>query len=343
MTIYQSYSLQPYHTFGVAAKARFFSPIRRLEDLRELIFAPLFDNSPKMILGGGSNVLFCKDYDGVVIHNQFKGIHVIKETEDHVWVMAYGGEVWHDLVMYCVDRNWGGIENLSLIPGSVGAAPMQNIGAYGVEIADTFVSLDAVHIKTGDLQTFYKKDCAFGYRTSVFKTTLKDQYFILSVTFKLNKKPQLQTNYGAVKKMLDLLEAEGTPININTLSKVIIAIRQSKLPDPKHLGNAGSFFKNPIIDQNTFEQLQQTYPNMPYYIKADSTQIKIPAAWLIEQCGWKGKKIGQTGTYERHALVLVNYGEAKGAEIWAVAQAIQQSVVEKFGLLLETEVNIIND
>ena len=292
-----------------------------------------------MFLGGGSNVLFCKDYEGLVIKNSIKGIHVVSEDEQHVLLKVYSGEGWHDLVMHCVANNWGGIENLSLIPGTVGAAPMQNIGAYGVELEKVFVELEALNLHTLELHTFNKPACAFGYRESVFKRQLKGLYFIYSVTIRLDKQPKVSVDYGDILQVLADKGLDQSTASIKDVSDAVIQIRSSKLPDPKVLGNSGSFFKNPVISKELFEQLQQQYPNIKGF--PNDLGVKVPAAWLIEQCGWKGKRVGETGAHAKQALVLVNYGNATGNEVYQMALTIIQSVKDTFGVQLEPEVNII--
>lgn len=327
-----------YNTFGISAFASQFVEVSSVLELQNLIREKHFSEKPFLILGGGSNILFTKNYEGLVLKNNLKGISIEKEDENHIWIKAAGGEVWHELVMYCVNKNWGGIENLSLIPGTVGAAPMQNIGAYGVEIKDTFEELDAVNILTGELETFSNKQCNFGYRESVFKHDAKGKYFITSATFKLNKKPVLNTSYGDIETLLK--EWNITTPTIADVSKAVIAIRQSKLPDPALLGNAGSFFKNPVIEISEFEKLQKNYPTLKSFPAPDG-KVKIPAAWLIEQAGWKGKRFGNIGVHEKQALVLVNYGGGTGKELIDLAYQIIDSVNEKFGVTLNPEVNII--
>lgn len=308
-----------------------------LAELKEVIA-----ESPEeqfMFLGGGSNVLFCKDYEGLVIKNAIKGIHIINEDDTSVTLKVYSGEVWHDLVMHCVERNWGGIENLSLIPGTVGAAPMQNIGAYGVELEKVFVELEAFNLHTFELHTFNKTSCAFGYRESVFKRQLKGLYFIYSVTIRLDKQPKISVEYGDIQQVIIDKGIALADATIKDVSDAVIQIRSSKLPDPKVLGNSGSFFKNPVISREQFEQLQLQYPDIKGF--PNEAGVKVPAAWLIEQCGWKGKRVGETGAHARQALVLVNYGNATGNEVYQMALTIIQSVKDTFGIQLEPEVNII--
>ena len=292
-----------------------------------------------MFLGGGSNVLLCNDYAGLVIRNAIRGKQIVHEDDDHVLLKVYSGESWHETVMYCVERNWGGIENLSLIPGTVGAAPMQNIGAYGVELEQVFDHLEAFNLHTFELEIFNKSQCAFGYRESVFKRQLKGQYFIYSVTFKLNKKPSIHADYGDIQAILNEKGLSAETAGIKDVSDAVIHIRQSKLPDPKVLGNSGSFFKNPQITIEHFEALKLQFPDIKGYPQNDG--MKVPAGWLIEQCEWKGKRVGNTGSHAKQALVLVNYGGATGSEIFQLAQDIIQSVADKFSIHLEPEVNIV--
>ncbi len=318
-------------------KAHAFVEVNSLAELKEVIA-----ESPEeqfMFLGGGSNVLFCKDYEGLVIKNAIKGIHVVEEDDASVTLKVYSGEVWHDLVMYCVERNWGGLENLSLIPGTVGAAPMQNIGAYGVELEKVFVELEAFNLHTFELHNFNKTACAFGYRESVFKRQLKGLYFIYSVTIRLSKQPVVNVEYGDILQVLADKGLDQSTASIKDVSDAVIQIRSSKLPDPKVLGNSGSFFKNPVISQEQFDQLKSQYPDIKGF--PNESGVKVPAAWLIEQCGWKGKRVGDTGSHAKQALVLVNYGNASGNEVYQMALTIIQSVKDTFGIQLEPEVNII--
>lgn len=330
-------NLLPYNTFGISALASQFVEVNSVTQLQNLIQEKLISENPFLILGGGSNILFTKNYEGLVLKNNLKGIEVSRENENYVWLKAAGGEVWHELVMYCVNKNWGGIENLSLIPGTVGAAPMQNIGAYGVEIKDTFEELEAINIQTGELEKFNNEQCKFGYRESIFKHEAKGKYFITSVTLKLNKKPVLNTSYGDIETLIK--EWKIVKPTIADVSKAVIAIRQSKLPDPAQLGNAGSFFKNPVIEISQFEKLQKNYSTLKSFPGPDG-KVKIPAAWLIEQAGWKGKRFGNIGVHEKQALVLVNYGGGTGKELIELAHKIIDSVKEKFGVELTPEVNI---
>ena len=331
--------LRPYNTFGIAATAKHFCQIESIEAFQELITSPIYRNEPHLTLGGGSNILFTHDFDGLVIKNEIKGMEVVKENDERIWIKAGAGEGWHSLVMYCVSHNWGGIENLSLIPGTVGAAPMQNIGAYGVEIKDVIENVEAIDTTTGHVRSFNKKECHFNYRESVFKQELKGKYFISSVTLTLTKKNHLlTTSYGAIHDTLKQLNL--SEVTISSISNAVIHIRQQKLPDPSLIGNAGSFFKNPTITKEQLDILKKHYPSIPSYT-TENQYVKVPAGWLIEQCGWKGKRINNIGVHSQQALVLVNYGDGVGDEILQLATAIQSSVKEKFDIHLATEVNII--
>lgn len=338
MNIVRNQSLRSYNTFGIDASCKVFAEVHSVDDIHTLLNDAELKDLPLLILGGGSNILFTQDFDGLVIKNSIKGIEQVKEDADHVWIKAMAGEVWHELVLYSVEHNLGGIENLSLIPGQVGAAPMQNIGAYGVELIQVFEELEAIEIATGELHTFDAAACRFGYRDSVFKQELKGKYIITSVTMKLNKQPKFNTSYGAIQQTL---EAQGIhELSIQAVSDAVIAIRQSKLPDPKELGNSGSFFKNPELPADQFKALQSKYPDVPNY-PLENGNVKVPAGWLIEQAGWKGKRIGNTGSHAKQALVLVNYGNATGKEVYQLALDIQRSVKVKFGVDISPEVNII--
>lgn len=328
--------LKPYNTFGISVKADFFAPFGDIDSLDTLLKNN--QNKEITILGGGSNVLFTKDYEGLILRNEIIGKSKINETEDFVYIKAGAGENWHEFVLYCIDNNWGGIENLSLIPGSVGASPMQNIGAYGVEIKDVFYSLEAYEIATGKLKKFSHQECEFGYRESIFKKALKGKFVITSVTFKLTKKHQLNTSYGAIEEQLKLKGI--LKPTIKDISDAVIAIRQSKLPDPKIIGNAGSFFKNPVVDLAVLNKIQEKYKNVPHYLISEKS-VKLPAGWLIDQAGWKGKRFGSYGVHAKQALVLVNYDNAKGTEIYELSQQILDDIQDKFGILLEREVNVV--
>lgn len=337
--VQQNINLQSFNTFGIHAKSRFFSSVKSIDELQTLLQDSTWKSLPTFILGGGSNILLTQDYPGLVIKNEIMGINRIKENDDHVWLKIGAGENWHDLVMHCVAQGLGGIENLSLIPGTVGAAPIQNIGAYGVELCDVFQELEAVRIADGNTIIFKNDQCEFGYRASIFKSSHKNQFVIATVTLRLNKNPQFNTSYGAVREVLD--EMKINEITLKAVSDAVIQIRRSKLPDPNIIGNAGSFFKNPIVSQEQFVQLQKSYTNMPHFSEKSSDAIKIPAGWLIEQCGWKGKRLGNVGVYDKQALVLVNYGSGTGADIQDLARQIQASVNARFGIELTPEVNII--
>lgn len=318
--------------------AAYFAEIRTVAELRELLKHPTYNAMPKLILGGGSNLLFTQDFKGLVIKIEIGGIEKINEDTQHVYVQAGAGVVWHQLVLYCIENAYAGMENLSLIPGTVGAAPMQNIGAYGVEIKEIFDRLEAVHIETGKTRVFTNEECQFGYRESIFKKELKGQYIITQVTFRLNKVPSFNTSYGAIQDTLKQMNVEN--LTLRSVSDAVIHIRRSKLPDPAEIGNAGSFFKNPEIPTKQYENLKIHYPQIPGYVTSDRT-VKVPAGWLIEQSGWKGKRLGETGVHKNQALVLVNYGNAKGNEIKALAEEVQKSVLAKFDIQLQPEVNFI--
>ena len=339
MQIQENISLKPYNTFGIDARARYFAKFTSLDELHKLFH---FDTSNKevttLILGSGSNVLLTQDYRGIVAINEMKGIEVVNENSEHIYVRAAAGENWHRFVLYCIENNFAGVENLSLIWGSVGASPMQNIGAYGVEIKDVFYELEAYNTKEKKLQTFSAKDCEFGYRESVFKRKYKDKFVITSVTFKLNKRPVFNTSYGAIQQELDKMGVK--ELSIAAISQAVINIRQSKLPDPKEMGNAGSFFKNPTIPKQQFEKLQTEFPNIVGFSAKDDA-VKVAAGWLIEQCGWKGYRKGDAGCHSKQALVLVNYSNANGIDIYNLSTEIMHSVEAKFGIILEREVNII--
>ncbi len=336
MQVQENISLKPYNTFGIDAKAKLFSSFRNISELKELI--DQFPGHEKLILGGGSNILFTKDVDGIVLKNEVKGIEKVKEDDDYVYVKAGAGENWHQFVLHCIDNNFAGIENLSLIPGNVGASPMQNIGAYGVEVKEVFHELKAFHLGEKTNYTFSLKDCEFGYRESVFKRRFKNKFVIMNVTYRLNKKPVFNTSYGAVEQELEKMNVK--ELSIRAVSQAVINIRSSKLPDPLQIGNAGSFFKNPSIPRLKFELLKSDFPAIVGYENPDDT-IKLAAGWLIEQCGWKGYRKGDAGVHARQALVLVNYGHAKGDEVYSLSESIVNSVREKFDVLLEREVNIL--
>jgi UDP-N-acetylmuramate dehydrogenase len=328
-------NLKEYNTFGISVKAEMFAVFSSIEELKQILS---FRNDKKiLVLGGGSNLLLTKDFDGLVIKNEIKRFEVIEETVSEVIVESGAGENWHEFVLNCIDKGFGGVENLSLIPGSVGASPMQNIGAYGVEIKDVFESLSAYHIKSGEIHYFDKTKCEFGYRESIFKNKVKGEYIILTVTFRLTKNPTINSSYGAINEQLKVMGIQ-VP-TIKELSAAVIAIRQSKLPDPKIIGNAGSFFKNPTVDNVLLEKIQENYPDIPNYPAENGR--KLAAGWLIEKAGWKGRTFDNYGVHKLQALVLVNYGNCTGQEIFDLSSQIIQDVFEKFGVLLEREVNIL--
>ncbi|MAP55883.1 UDP-N-acetylmuramate dehydrogenase [Altibacter sp.] len=329
-------SLKAYNTFGIDSKARYFIEINAISELIEVL--KTHRNKTLFVLGGGSNMLLTKDINALVLHINLKGIEVVTEDEDRISLKVMAGENWHDFVMYCISHKYGGVENLSLIPGNVGTAPIQNIGAYGVELKDVFQSCTAVEVATGEIKVFNKEACDFGYRDSIFKTRFKGKYIITSVTLSLTKRNHLtHTSYGAIKEVL--AENNCTDPTIADISQAVIAIRQSKLPDPKILGNSGSFFKNPIIDTDAFKAFRLAFPDAPFY-EVSPTEFKIPAGWLIEKAGFKGKRFGDAGVHEHQALVLVNHGNATGHEIWELALKIQREVKQKFGIYIEPEVNV---
>lgn len=337
MQIQENLSLRPYNTMGIHAKARYFARFTSQDDLQELLNLTRDQPAP-LVLGGGSNLLLTGDINGWVFRNEVLGINQVKEDNHHVYVKVGAGENWHSFVSHCIARNWAGVENLSLIPGNVGASPMQNIGAYGVEIKDVFEELEAWHLGDNTIHTFSVNDCAFGYRESVFKRAYKDQFIILNVTYRLNKTPTFHTSYGAIQQELDRIGVH--ELSIQSISQAVINIRRSKLPDPAVIGNAGSFFKNPSIPVAQLLPLKEQFPAIVHYPNPDGS-VKLAAGWLIEQCGWKGFRRGDAGCHERQALVLVNYGNATGKEIYALSEEILQSVQQKFGVELEREVNIV--
>jgi UDP-N-acetylmuramate dehydrogenase len=334
MEIQKHFSLKKHNSFGIGAFAAQLVVVKTVEELQQACLLP---NPQKQVLGGGSNVLLTGDLPGLTIKNEIGGIQIVDENEDAAVIEVGGGVVWHDLVLWSIERGLGGLENLSLIPGSVGASPIQNIGAYGVELKDVFDSLEAVKLATGEKQHFNHADCQFGYRDSIFKRGLKGQFCIISVRFRLSKKPVINTNYGDIQRTL--AEMGISQPTIKDVSNAVIHIRQSKLPDPAVIGNAGSFFKNPELEAADFQRFAVKFPQAPNYPQSDG-RVKVPAGWLIEQAGWKGKRFGDAGCHAKQALVLVNYGGAKGAEILALAKKIQASVLEQFGIELTPEVNI---
>jgi UDP-N-acetylmuramate dehydrogenase len=337
MEIQTNFSLKNYNTFGIEAKAKQFVAVHSITELKTVLEQNKSEN--KFILGGGSNMLLTKNIDALVIHIDLKGKRIISENDDYVWVESQAGENWHEFVLWTIDQNFGGLENMSLIPGNVGTTPVQNIGAYGTEIKDTFVSCEAVTLVNQELKTFTKEECHFGYRESIFKNGVKDQYIITTVIFKLTKRNHnINISYGDITN--ELAKNNILNPNLKEVSNAVIAIRQSKLPDPKELGNSGSFFKNPILLKSDFEKIHQQFPEMKYY-DVSETEVKVPAGWLIEQAGFKGKRFGDAGIHKNQALVLVNYGKATGQEILNVSKHIQETIFNTFGIHIEAEVNVI--
>lgn len=336
MQIEEHKSLKNYNTFGIDCSARYFVAVKSIPELKGLLSKNI--HSELFILGGGSNMLLTQPLESLVIHIDLKGIEIIKDESQKVWVKAMAGENWHEFVQFCIKHNFGGLENLSLIPGNVGTAPIQNIGAYGVELKDTFLNCETLNIETLEERVFSKEECQFGYRNSIFKNELKGKYIITSVTFELSKTDHSKNiSYGDIQKVLD--EKNIKDPSIKDISEAVITIRQSKLPDPKILGNSGSFFKNPVISLKSFEEFKTRFPEAPFY-ELTPNEFKIPAGWLIEKAGYKGKRFGDAGVHKNQALVLVNYGSATGKEIWALAMDIQHKVKELTGITIEPEVNV---
>lgn len=330
------YSLKAYNTFGIDVKTKELISVSSLSELQSVL--EKYKDKEIFVLGGGSNMLLTQDILKPVIHINLKGIQIVKQDQNHVWVEAQAGENWHQFVLWTLQNNFGGIENLSLIPGNIGSAPIQNIGAYGVELKDVFDSCKAINIKTQEIKTFTLSECKFGYRESIFKGSEKGKYIIISVTLKLTKKDhKISTSYGVISNELQKMGV--IQPTIQDVSKAVISIRQSKLPDPKEIGNSGSFFKNPIVPRKIFNKVQKQYPEMPFY-EVSEHLIKIPAGWLIETAGFKGKRFGDAGVHQKQALVLVNYGNATGKEIYQLAKTIQKTIVNKFGIEIEMEVNV---
>jgi UDP-N-acetylmuramate dehydrogenase len=336
--VQKNINLKPFNTFGIEAKAKYFCSIESEEQLQELMATDLFKNERRIFLGSGSNVLFTKDFEGLIVHNVIQGIEKQDETDENILLRVASGVNWHQLVLHCVQHNWGGVENLSLIPGTVGAAPIQNIGAYGVEVSEVIEKVDGFDITNNMSKSFTKDECRFGYRESVFKSVFKEKIFISSVTLRLWKKNhRINVSYGAINDTLKQMNI--THLSIQSVSDAVIKIRKEKLPDFNVIGNAGSFFKNPEITEQHYQQLKSNYASIPHYPAANQ-RVKVPAGWLIEQCGWKGKKINHVGVHAMQALVLVNFGGAKGEEIFQLAMKIIESVKEKFSITLIPEVNI---
>jgi UDP-N-acetylmuramate dehydrogenase len=340
--IQENISLKHLNTFGINVTAKYFATFNTADEIGELLKfnqpSTTNHNPPTLILGGGSNILFTKNFDGLVLKNEIKGIELIKEDDKYIYIKAAAGENWHRFVLHCINNNWAGVENLSLIPGNVGASPMQNIGAYGVEIKDIFYSLEAFHLLEMKIVQFNIDDCAFGYRESVFKKKYKNEFVITSVVFRLNKQPKFNTSYGAIEQELEKMGVK--ELSIKAISDAVINIRSSKLPDPAQIGNAGSFFKNPEIEAVAFGMLHSKFPEIVGY-KLPNGNVKLAAGWLIEQSGWKGYREGDAGCHAKQALVLVNYGNATGDTVYALSEKIIASVKEKFDVCLEREVNII--
>jgi len=335
MLVAENFSIQPLNSFGMDVRARYFARFSDEDQLGELLEQSA--GKKRIILGGGSNILFTEDFNGYVFKNDIREMEVVLEDEHHVYIRVGAGENWHQFVLFCLERELAGVENLSLIPGNVGASPMQNIGAYGVEIKSVFHQMEAYDIRHKKIITFSANDCEFGYRESIFKRKYKDDFVILNVTFRLNKIPEFHTGYGAIEEELARM---GEELSIRSIANAVIHIRRAKLPDPKVIGNAGSFFKNPIVPAEKYSELKREYPGIPGYVQEDES-VKLAAGWLIEQCGWKGYRKGDAGCHERQALVLVNHGHAKGSEILDLSHAIRDSVRQKFLVELEPEVNIV--
>jgi UDP-N-acetylmuramate dehydrogenase len=336
--IRQNISLKNYNTFGIDVSAKLFGQFTNVEELQNIITDKNYIKEHLLILGGGSNILFTKNLDGIALHNQITGINIVEEDDNSALIVGGSGVVWHDFVLHAINANLGGLENMSLIPGSLGASPMQNIGAYGVEVKDRFEWLEAYHIKSGEIHRFNNDACEFGYRESIFKRKNKGQYIITKVAFRLTKKHELNTSYGAIEQELETLNI--TEPTIKNVSNAVIKIRESKLPDPKKIGNSGSFFKNPIVDNASFEDIKAKFPKIVSY-PAGNGKMKIAAGWLIDQAGWKGRTMGNYGVHKNQALVLVNYGGSSGSDIYKLSEEIIQSIKDTYGIELEREVNIL--
>jgi len=338
LNLQSNISLKQYNTFGIDVYAKYLFAFSTTDELQYLLSDKSFQNEEKLVLGGGSNILFTKNVEALVLKNEITGIELIEETENYFFVKAGAGVAWHEFVMYCIQKGYAGIENLALIPGNVGASPMQNIGAYGVEIKDVFHSLEAIRISDNEKVILTKSACEFGYRESVFKHAYKNQFVITSVIYQLNKKPEFHISYGAIKEELDRLQIHD--LSINAIAQAVMNIRRSKLPDPNVIGNAGSFFKNPEIDSSFFNELKNNFPQIIGYCSNESAKTKVAAGWLIENCGWKGYRSGDAGCHDKQSLVLVNFGKASGNEIFDLSEKIIESVKNKFGVQLQREVNI---
>ena len=331
------FSLKSFNTFGIDVYAKEFSIIQSHQDLLDLIAQRDLNKEKFLMLGGGSNILFTKDFEGLLLKNEISGIEVINENAQQVWIKVGAGVVWHEFVLKCIERGWGGLENLSLIPGTVGASPIQNIGAYGVEVKDLIVEVEGVDLVQKNTRTINSQECEFAYRSSIFKTSLKNTFLITAVVFRLDKQPKLHVEYGAIKDQLSKMKIDHP--TIKDVSNAVISIRQSKLPDPNIIGNAGSFFKNPVVSAKKLNELKAIFPGIVSF--PFGNEFKLAAGWLIEQAGWKGHREGNVGCHEKQALVLVNHGNASGAEVLQLSQKIQQSVFTKFGVRLEMEVNVV--
>jgi UDP-N-acetylmuramate dehydrogenase len=337
MKILENISLKPYNTFRIDASAKYFAELLNEDDVMSFLTKLHHHSKPVFLLGGGSNILFSKDFEGTVVKVSIRGINLVGEDDESVVITANAGEKWDDLVKYSVGQGWGGLENLSLIPGNTGTSPVQNIGAYGSEMKDVLHSVEAIHLETHEKRLFSPAECKLDYRESVFKGSLKDQYMILKVSFMLSKRPVLNLGYAQIREELDVMKVDHPAIL--SVREAVIRIRRRKLPDPAEIGNAGSFFKNPVISEEKFIELKDRFPAVVFYIQ--NKAHKIPAAWMIEQCGWKGKRFGDAGVHLHQPLVLVNYGNATGKDILDLAQRIRESVFERFGIMLEQEVNVI--
>ena len=334
--IKENFSLKKYNTFGIDVKTKYFVEYSTVNELSNFLDTQRKQDLPLMLIGGGSNVLFTKDFEGYILHSEIKGVEIIKEEDDKVYLRVGAGEDWDKFVEYCVKNSWSGVENLSLIPGNVGTCPIQNIGAYGVEVKDVITEVETIEIDTLKKTLFTNDECQFGYRDSVFKRKFKGKHIINYVTFCLSKKQIFKLDYGNLKEALK----EYDQINLQNIRQAVINIRDSKLPNPEDIGNAGSFFKNPVVYANVIEDLKKSYTDIPFYLQKNDL-VKIPAGWLIEQAGWTGRNIGKVGVHQKQALVLINHGGATGQEIVDLAQEIQKSVKERFGIDIEMEVNIV--
>lgn len=336
MHIQRNISLRPYNTFGLDAVSEFFTEIHKPDELAAISTLKEWPNE-RHVIGGGSNILLTGDVSGLTILNRLAGIKITRENEEYIWIEAASGEIWHNLILYAIERGWGGIENLALIPGTVGAAPIQNIGAYGAEVKDVIETVNCWNWEQQQIESYTNEECNFGYRDSIFKHHLKDRVFITSVLFRLRKNPIYNISYGAIEQELEQMNVFS--LSVKVIAEAVIRIRTSKLPNPAVTGNAGSFFKNPVISTTHYLSLKEQYPDIPSY-KVNEQQVKVPAGWLIEKCGWKGYKSGDAGVHSKQALVLVNYNKATGKEIWQLSEKILQSINDRFNILLEREVQI---